>query len=179
MAGWRPCRIAHVVVLVEGESDAAVVELLADGVGPGLEVVAMGGVTNVAHHLRRLADRSPAPVVLGLCDARERRFLERADPPLDAILVCDRDLEEELIRAVGPEQVARRAGRAVRPRPVPYLPGQPEWRDRPLADQLRRFAGTRSGRKAVLARALAARLGADEVPAPLAELVATARHHLA
>ena len=29
------------------------------------------------------------------------------------------------------------------------------------------------------AQALAARLGADEVPAPLAELVATARHHLA
>jgi len=168
----------QVVVLVEGASDAAVVELLVDGTGPGLQVVAMGGVTNVAHHVRRLADRSPAPVVLGLCDAGERRFLERADPPLDAILVCDRDLEEELIRAVGPARVLAVLEELSDLERFRTFQGQPEWRDRPLGDQLRRFAGTRSGRKTVLAPALAARLGPGEVPAPLADLVAIARRHL-
>ena len=169
----------HVVVLVEGASDAAVVELLADGIGPGLEVVAMGGVTNVTHHVRRLAGRPPAPVVLGLCDAGERRFLERADPPLAAVLVCDRDLEEELIRAVGPEQVLDVLAELSELDRFRTFQGQPEWRDRPLADQLRRFAGTRSGRKAVLARALAERLAPDQVPAPLAALVSTAGRLLA
>jgi len=168
----------HVVVLVEGASDAVVVELLVDGAGAGPEVVAMGGVTNVTHHVRRLAARTPTPVVLGLCDAGERRFLERADPPLDAILVCDRDLEEELIRAVGPEQVLDVLAELSELDRFRTFQGQPEWRDRPLADQLHRFAGTRSGRKEVLARALAARLGPNDVPAPLAELVATAHRFL-
>ena len=170
----------HVVVLVEGASDAGVVELLATagGLGPGLEVVAMGGVTNITRHVRRLADGTPAPVVVGLCDAGERRFLERADPRLDAVLVCDRDLEEELIRAVGPEQVLDVLAELAELDRFRTFQGQPEWRDRGLAEQLHRFAGTRSGRKAVLARALAARLAPDDVPRPLAELVATVRHHL-
>lgn len=168
----------HVVVLVEGRSDAAVVGLLAEGLGPGLEVVAMGGVTNVRHHLRRLSGRSPSPVVLGLCDVGERRFLERADPPLDAVLVCDRDLEEELIRAVGPARVLDVLAELGELDRFRTFRAQPEWRDQPLADQLRRFAGTRSGRKTTLATALASRLGAAEVPGPLAELVATARRHL-
>ena len=168
----------HVVVLVEGASDAAVVELLAEGIGPGLEVVAMGGVTNAARHVRRLAGRIPAPVVLGLCDVGERRFLERVDPPLDAVLVCERDLEEELIRAVGTGRALEVVGQLADLDRFRTFQGQPEWRDRPLADQLRRFAGTRSGRKAVLARGLAARLAPAEVPAPLADLLAIARRHL-
>lgn len=168
-----------VVVLVEGASDAAVVELLAARPAPDLEVVAMGGVTNVARHVRRLVGRSPAPVVLGLCDLPERRFLERVDPPLDGIFVCDRDLEEELIRAVGVDpvlEVLADLGDLDRFR---TFQGQPEWRGRPLADQLRRFAGTRSGRKAVLATALAGRLGPDDVPPPLARLLARAAALLA
>jgi hypothetical protein len=164
-----------VVVLVEGASDAAVVELLADGVGPSLEVVAMGGVTNAAHHVRRLASRRPTPAVLGLCDLRERRFLDRLEPALDGVFACDTDLESELIRAVGPAgvlDVLAALGELARFR---TFQGQPEWRGRPVDDQLHRFAGTRSGRKATLARALAARLGPDDVPAPLADLLATAR----
>ena len=164
-----------VVVLVEGASDAAVVELLADGIGPGLEVVAMGGVTNTAHHVRRLADRRPTPSVLGLCDHGERRFLERVRPPLDGIFVCDRDLETELIRAVGADEVLEvLAGLGELDR-FRTFQGQPEWRGREVDDQLHRFAGTRSGRKATLARALAARLGPGDVPAPLADLLGAAR----
>lgn len=167
-----------VVVLVEGTSDAVVVEVLADGLGPALEVVAMGGVTNAAGHVRRLAARTPPPAVLGLCDLGERRVLERLAPPLAGVFVCDRDLEEELIRAVGPAavlDVIEGLGELARFR---TFQGQPEWRDRRLEDQLRRFAGTRSGRKAVLARALAERLGPTQVPGPLDALLATARRLL-
>ena len=168
-----------VVVLVEGASDAVVVELLADGIASGLEVVAMGGVTNTAHHVRRIADRRPTPSVLGLCDSGERRFLERVRPALDGIFVCERDLEAELIRAVGVDgvlEVLAALGELDRFR---TFQGQPEWRGREVGDQLHRFAGTRSGRKATLARALAARLGPDDVPAPLSDLLDTARRLLA
>jgi hypothetical protein len=48
---------------------------------------------------------------------------------------------------------------------------QPEWRERPLHQQLRRFAGTSSGRKALFAGALAGELAPHEVPAPLLHLV--------
>lgn len=165
-----------VVVLVEGESDAVVVRAVAarQGLADALEVVAMGGVTNAAAHVRRLATRRPAPRVLGLCDGGERRFYERVEPSLDGIFVCDRDLEEELIRAVGVEgvlDVLAGLGDLERFR---TFQGQPEWRGRPVTDQLHRFAGTRSGRKAALAAALAERLAPGLVPAPLAHLLARA-----
>lgn len=164
-----------VVVLVEGPSDARVVELLArDADLAGVvETVSMGGVTNVGRHVRRLAEGGGDPVVLGLCDAGERRFLERADPPLDGIFVCHRDLEEELIRAVGAVGVLDVLGDLGERGRFRTFQGQPEWRGRPLPDQLRRFAGTRSGRKEALAAELARRLTAGSVPAPLTDLLET------
>lgn len=160
-----------VVVLVEGESDALAVRLLAQRRGLDVEVVAMGGVTNAR---RYAATRAGSATLLGLCDAGERRYLESLEPPLDGVFVCDRDLEEELIRAVGVEgvlDVLAGLGDLERFR---TFQGQPEWRGRPVTDQLHRFAGTRSGRKAALAAALAERLAPGLVPAPLAHLLARA-----
>lgn len=163
-----------VVVLVEGESDVAALAALAaayDGLHR-VEVQAMGGVTNAARHADRIRAHRPGVVLLGLCDAGERRFLDRVTPPLDAVFVCDRDLEDELIRALGAERVLEvLAGLGELGRFRTFC-GQPEWRDRPVQEQLRRFAGTRSGRKAVLAAALAERLTRDTVPRPLAGLLA-------
>lgn len=166
-----------VVVLVEGRSDALVVEHLLGqhSLAGRLDVVPMGGVTNIRHHVRRLAGGAARPVVLGLCDAGERRFLEAADPPLDGVFVCDRDLEEELIRAVGPDRVLEVLDELDDLGRFRTFQGQPEWRGRPVTDQLRRFAGTRSGRKDLLARALARSLDPDRVPAPLADLVERVR----
>ena len=48
---------------------------------------------------------------------------------------------------------------------------QPQWRGRDAHDQLRRFAGTASGRKALFARGLAEELTPDDTPAPLARLL--------
>jgi hypothetical protein len=44
---------------------------------------------------------------------------------------------------------------------------QPEWRDRPVEDQLWRFLGVGSGRKIRLAPALVEALEPDRVPRPL------------
>jgi hypothetical protein len=160
----------RVVVLVEGASDAAAVATLARTWAVPAVVHVLGGVTNTRSHARRLRSGG-APVLLGVCDAGEQRFLERVDPPLDGVYVCDRDLEDELIRAAGTDvvlEVLDELGDLARLR---TFQGQPEWRGRPLHDQLRRFAGTRSGRKQLLAGSLAARLDPGSTPEVLARLL--------
>lgn len=177
----------HVVVLVEGRSDAAALAVLLrarglDGNGR-VKLVSMGGVTNVARELRRALSEHPAAVVLGLYDAAEERFvvgaLHRAhvlpDGPVDLVahgfFLCDRDLEDELIRAVGTaavEEALAEMGHLERFRTFQH---QPEWRGRPLADQLHRFAGSGSGRKAALAERLAVRLEPGTTPPPLTSLL--------
>ena len=162
------------VVLVEGDSDVAAIEALAAtwGMAGSFDLVAMGGVTNVRRHLARLVADRPDLTAYGVCDARERRFLERHRPLLSEVFVCQRDLEEELIRAVGPGVVVGLLDELGELGRFRTFQGQPEWRERPVAEQLRRFAGTRSGRKAVFARRLAAELTPRNTPTPLARLLA-------
>ena len=71
------------VVLVEGPSDAAVLRVLADARGrsledEGVDVISMGGATNIGHYLRRFGPRGRRLILAGLCDAREERFFRRA-----------------------------------------------------------------------------------------------------
>ena len=165
-------------MLLEGRSDVAAVRAVAATLGAGADVrlVDMGGVTNVRRHLVDLAGR---PVrVAGLCDAGEAHVVARALGSDVAALaeqgffVCQADLEDELIRAAGPDRVRDLLDRlGLRHRFATFC-NQPEWRGRPVHDQLHRFAGIASGRKAVFAGALAAELTADEVPLPLRRLVA-------
>ncbi|EWT05235.1 hypothetical protein N864_06145 [Intrasporangium chromatireducens Q5-1] len=175
------------VVLVEGRSDAVVVEALAaargldttDGV---VRVVAMGGVTNIRSHLLRHADQSDVHV-LGLCDAPEERYvvraLQEAGRPVTCraemgalgFFVCVQDLEDELLRALGPEAVEDALSELGDLGRFRTFQRQPEWRGRPLPDQLHRFAGSGSGRKLALAARLARRLTPATTPPPLAALV--------
>jgi hypothetical protein len=175
--------VPPVVVLVEGASDAAVVRVLcaARGIDPEVvDVRDMGGVTNVAHHLRRVADGTR---VLGVYDAPEEQFVVRAlrrqgydvhdgaDLAGLGFVVCDRDLEDELIRALGAarvEAVLAELGELARFR---AFQRQPQWRGRPVTDQLRRFAGTTSGRKLLMARRLAEELDPETTPPALRALV--------
>jgi hypothetical protein len=176
-----------VVVLVEGRSDAVVVETLAaargldttDGVA---RVVAMGGVTNIRSHLMRQADQ-PDVHVLGLCDAPEERYLvralhetgrpvtSRAEMAALGFFVCVQDLEDELLRALGPEAVEDALSELGHLGRFRTFQRQPEWRDRDLPDQLHRFAGSGSGRKLALAARLARELTPTTTPPPLAALV--------
>lgn len=164
---------ARAVVLVEGDSDVAAISALAItwGVPDAVELLAMGGVTNIRKALAQLARERPGLTAFGVCDAGERRFLERARPTLSEVFVCERDLEDELIRALGPDTVIDLLDELGELGRFRTFQGQPEWRGRPVAAQQRRFAGTRSGRKAVFAGRLAAELTQASTPEPLARLL--------
>lgn len=174
------------VVLLEGVSDVAAVTRVAATRGvslDGVQLVDLAGVTNVQRQLIELHRTTTDLDILGLCDAPEVRFVEHAlrtvghhigdasDLAPYGFFVCNADLEEELIRALGTEQsmhVIERLGLGTK---FATLRQQPAWQRRPLADQLHRFCGVASGRKELLAGALAAALQPQRIPAPLAQLV--------
>ncbi|MPV36328.1 ATP-dependent endonuclease [Georgenia subflava] len=174
------------VVLVEGVSDQAAVEALAERLGRDLAaervaVVPMGGVTNTDRFLRTLGPADGGPKVAVLCDAGEVRFVERglelagmggSRPGGTGCYVCVQDLEDELLRAVGADaaqQLLDAHGDLARFR---LFQRQPAQRDRTVERQLRRFLGTTSGRKAAYARRLVEHMDLDRTPAPLAQLLA-------
>jgi len=180
------------VVLVEGVSDRTALEVLAARRGRDLEaegigIVAMDGATNIPRFLERYGPRGSDLRVVALCDAQEepvfRQACERAGVDQQGVFVCRDDLEEELIRALGPagvEQVITGQGELASWRTFQRQPAQ---RGRTVEQHLRRFMGTRSGRKAQYARALVEALDLDRVPAPLDAALAHAsvpggREHL-
>ena len=174
-------------VLVEGESDRAAVETLAARLGlpladVGVQVLAMGGITNIGHHLVALGDQEVR--LGGLYDAAEERFvikgLDRvglrplaASTPLSDVgfFRCERDLEDELIRAVGIDAFLALIDVEGELRSFERLQGQPAQRDRTTTQQLHRFIGSKGGRKERYGRRLAQALPLDRVPAPLAALL--------
>ncbi|HJQ76983.1 MAG TPA: TOPRIM nucleotidyl transferase/hydrolase domain-containing protein [Acidimicrobiia bacterium] len=169
------------VVLVEGESDRAAVLTLAERRGRHLEtdgvvVIAMGGITNIGRYLSDL-DRH---AVLGLYDAGEERVVANALARLGhaqdlgraglqglGFYVCVEDLEDELIRALGPDRVIEVIEDQGEMATFRRMRNQPAQRERPLDRQLRRFIGTRSGRKIRYGRLLVEALEPDRVPTPL------------
>jgi hypothetical protein len=164
------------VLVVEGNSDRAALEALAvrrgrDLAAEGVRIVAVGGATNIVRYLAR--DVSPGVPVRVLCDHAEaaivRRGWERAGTSgvEPAVFVCVADLEEELIRAAGPGTVLDLVAAQGEDRSFAALRQQPAHRDRPVADVLRRFMGSRSGRKATYARLVVEALRFDALPAPL------------
>lgn len=188
--------VASTWVLLEGTSDVAAVRALraARGVRPDSEpcrLVDMGGATNIRRHLELAATSHPRPRVIGLCDEREAPFFVRAvgavphrrEPfgePLSVdtlaergFQICRRDLEDELLRALGVDgalgvltDVGLRAA-------FTAFAHQPAWQGRPELEQLHRFCGTTSGRKELLACALARALDDSSCPPPLAALLAS------
>ncbi|WP_059008198.1 TOPRIM nucleotidyl transferase/hydrolase domain-containing protein [Streptomyces specialis] len=162
------------VVLLEGPSDAAAVGALAAGRGrdlaaEGVCVLPMGGAMSVGRFARLLGSPGLGLRLTGLCDEAERPYYARA---LDAFHVCAADLEDELIRALGVtrvEDLVRAEGdlRALR-----TFAHQPAQRDRTEQQRLRRFLGTKKGRKIHYGRVLVEALAPDRVPAPLDALLA-------
>ena len=176
---------ARAVVLVEGISDRTAVETLAERRGrdlaaEGVAVVPIGGAQAIGRFLARFGPNGLDLRLAGLCDAREerdfRRGLERAGlgseltrDRMEALgfYVCDADLEEELIRALGAEaveEVVRAHGDLT---PFRTFQKQPEWRGRPAEQQLRRFMGSGGRRKIRYARFLVEALEPAQVPRPL------------
>jgi len=176
---------ARAVVLVEGISDRVAVETLAerrcrDLVLDGIVVVPIGGAQAIGRYLNLYGPRGLDLALAGLCDAGEerdfRRGLERAglgaqltrtDMETLGFYVCEADLEDELIRALGVDTVERVVEANGDLRAFRTLQKQPEWRSRPANEQLRRFMGSGGSRKTRYARYLVEALDPARVPRPL------------
>ena len=190
MAEQRLSVDTQTVVLVEGESDRMAVEALAqrrgrDLAAEGVAVVSMGGATNVGHFLERYGPPGSNLRLAGLCDVGEegyfRRGLERVrlgsdlsrdDMEGHGFYVCDADLEDELIRALGTKTVEQFIDEQGELGSFRTFQKQPAQRGRAAEQHLRRFIGVRSGRKLRYAPALVNELDLDHVPRPLDGLLA-------
>jgi hypothetical protein len=183
---------AVAVILVEGLSDRIAVETLAarrgrNLAGEGISVVPVGGAQAIGRFLRRFGPGGQNLRVAGLCDAGEeavvRRAVDRAGlgsprtrADLEALgfFVCEADLEDELIRALGApavEAVLESHGDLGAFR---TFQRQPAWRGRSLDAQLRRFFGSADSRKLRYARFLVEALDLSQAPHPLNGVLAAA-----
>ncbi|MEP6479400.1 MAG: TOPRIM nucleotidyl transferase/hydrolase domain-containing protein [Rhodoglobus sp.] len=177
----------RIAVLVEGESDRVAIETLAERLGRNLAseavcVMALGGVTSIGRFLDVLV---PAGVALaGMCDAGEERYFERgleraglgfglSRTTMETLgfFACERDLEDELFRAIGLDGVEFAIEGEGDLRALRSLQNQPFQRTRTREQQLRRFMGSIGGRKSQYARALVQALDLGRVPRPLALLL--------
>lgn len=153
----------------------------------GISVQSMGGVTNIRAFLERFGPHGMNVAIAGLCDVGEedvvRRGLEATGLGHDlsrdqlesfGFYVCVADLEDELIRSLGADMVQHVIEAAGESGPWTTFQKQAAQQNRDICAQLRRFMGTRRGRKIRYARLLVEALNLDRVPWPLDGVLA---HH--
>ncbi|HSB87597.1 MAG TPA: TOPRIM nucleotidyl transferase/hydrolase domain-containing protein [Ilumatobacteraceae bacterium] len=181
---------ARTIVLVEGASDRIALETLAsrrgrDLASEGVQLLAMGGSKSAGTFLDRFGPKGLDKRVAGLCDAAEERDFQRgvhrsglgndptrAEMEVLGFFVCVLDLEDELIRALGVDAVEAVVEDQGDLASLRIFQKQPAQRGRSPEAQLRRFMGTRSGRKVNYARLLVEALDLECVPRPLDRLLA-------
>jgi hypothetical protein len=177
------------VVLVEGISDQAAIDAVAQRRGRNLETegvttVAIGGATKIGRFLDLLAPQHFHVKLAGLYDIGEERYfrraleragfasdLTRADMERLGFYMCNADLEEELIRSLGVEGVLGVMAAEGDLWKFRIFARQPEWHERSPAAQLRRWLGTTARRKQLYARLLVNSLDLNPVPEPLEQLL--------
>jgi hypothetical protein len=178
------------VVLVEGNSDRIALRTLAERMGrelatEGVDVVAMGGVTNTRAFAARYGPQGLDVPLAGLYDAADEHKvrhglaaagLDDASGPSSLTTLgfypCCADLEDELIRAVGLDGVVAVIEAAGEGQSLRLLAGMPAQRGWTRQAVLRRFMGSQSGRKARYAALLVQALEPSRVPEPLASVLA-------
>lgn len=175
-------------ILVEGRSDEAAVRAAARQLGHDLraarvEVVPIGGAMAIRRALALYGPDGAGLRLAGLVDVGEVRHTCRAlfdgldDEPYPGALaaagffVCDRDLEDELIRALGPGRVLDLLAERGDLDRFRTFQNQPAHRGEDVRDQLRRFLGTTAGRKIAYGAHLVEVLHPGEVPVPLSSAV--------
>lgn len=167
-------------VLLEGPSDVAALSALTESRGrnlaaEGVCVVSMNGAMNAGRYAGLLGPTGLGLRLTGLCDEQERRYYargwERAGAGDQGIFVCAADLEDELIRALGAQRVEEIVRAEGDLRALQIFLRQPAQQDRTAPQQLRRFLGTKKGRKIHYGRVLVEALAPDRVPAPLDALL--------
>jgi hypothetical protein len=155
------------VVLVEGITDRIALEAVAAKLGldlgaAGIEIVPIGG----AQAIRRAAEQYGGGRVVGLCDAGEEGFFRRVLG--DATYVCVEDLEDELIRALGPAGVQEVIDANGELDIFSNFQNQVAWRGRPVDAQLHRWLRSAHERNKRYPPLLVAALDPVQMPAPLA-----------
>ncbi len=181
---------ARAVVLVEGISDQLALEALANRRGRNLEaegigIVPIGGARTIRSFLDRFGPGGLDLRLAGLCDAAEegdfRRGLERAglgsnltraDMEALGFYVCVADLEDELIRSLGAAAVERVVDAQGELGSFRTFLKQPAQQEKSREEQLRRFMGTRGGRKIQYTPLLVEALDLTRVPRPLDRVLA-------
>ena len=190
---WALDANASTAILVEGWSDQAAVDTLARRRGwdlraEGILTLAIGGITNLGAFVQVLGPSGLGLSLAGLCDAAEedyaRRALERAGMGTDldrtgleatGFFVCEADLEDELIRALGTAAVEAVLDVQGELNSFRRFQEQPAQKGRGLDAQLRRFMGTRARRKIRYGSLLIEAIDLDRLPRPLELVIAHAR----
>jgi hypothetical protein len=131
----------------------------------------MGGATNIGHFADLFGPAGYGVRLAGLCDHGEERDFRRGLGGAGPYFVCVADLEDELIRALGTRRVEELIEAEGEGGPFLTFTRQPAHRGAARDRQLRRFMGTRSGRKIRYGHVLAAALDPTRIPAPLAGLL--------
>ena len=173
---------SRAVVLVEGVSDKVALETLAlrrgrDLGAEGVSVLPVGGAQAIGRSLKLYGPRGADVVLAGFCDEGEegqlRRALERAGFGfgLDRVemerlgfYVCERDLEDELVRSLGVSLVEEVLAVHGKLGSFRTYQKQPVHRARPIGEQLRGFL---TNWKIELAGPLVEALDLSRVPRPL------------
>lgn len=184
---------ARAAILVEGWSDQAAIVALAARQGLDLQAervvcVPIGGVTNLGAFAHALGPLGLGLALGGLYDrGEERQALQhlarsglaaaatRAGAEGVGFFMCDADLEDELIRALGAAQVERVLEEQGDLASFRRFQDQPHQRGREPMAQLRRFMGTRAGRKVRYGALLVEALDSSAVPQPLRRVLASLR----
>lgn len=183
---------ARSAILVEGWSDQAAVETWArtsavDLPHNAVVVLPVGGITNMGKFLSALRAPGLAMKVSGLYDASEEALtlrcleraglaakLTRANAEAAGFFSCVNDLEDELIRALGTTAVETLLEAQDELRSFRLFQRQPMQQGRDAHSQLKRFMGTRAGRKIRYGSLLVAALAPERVPLPLKRVLAHA-----
>jgi hypothetical protein len=178
------------VVLVEGVSDQLALEALAERRGRDLgaeriSIVPIGGATNIGRFLELFGPSGHNVRLAGLCDAAEERAfrrglgraglganLTRVEMEAQGFFVCVADLEDELIRSLGAARVEQLIEAQGELRAFRTFQKQAAQQGRSTEAHLRRFMGTRGGRKIQYAPLLVDALDLKRVPRPLDRVLA-------
>ena len=181
---------AQALVLVEGISDQIAVEVAAGRLGrdlgaEGVVVLPAGGVGSIGALAARFGTAGVGLPLVGLCDAAEVDWVCRAlikagigvARDRDGLaglgfFVCDRDLEDEMIRALGMQQVEAVLAAGGDLAAFRTLQRQGAWREAGFADQVRRFLGAGARRKLRYAGVFTGAVALERMPAPLVAVLA-------
>jgi hypothetical protein len=162
------------VILVEGITDRIAVEAVAAKLGrdlaaEGVEVVPIGG----AQAIRRAFAEHDGERVVGLCDAAEERWFRRVLGA--ATYVCVEDMEDELIRSLGPAGVEEVIAAQGELETFRNFQNQLAWRGRPVELQLHRWLRSAQRRNKRYPPLLIAALEPERIPVPLTGVLEAAR----